>query len=253
MPDQYTLEHFRRRELAPDRPAAGDGRDRPGLQPPPVGAAAASWCRGTRSATARSSTGCPSRARRRRTVVERPRDGRAALRRVDRVLLADAHLVPRRPTPTPTWCWSSLGDHQPHSYVSGEDAGHDVPITRDRPGPGRDASGSPAGTGRPACAPRRTPRSGGWTRSATGSSRRSVRAAERPALSAALAQHRRPVDGLDLDVSMSSGATDVAIVTCISLAGHGLPASRPARRRRRSVWTNIVYVGQPCRSRRRLS
>ncbi len=56
-----------------------------------------------------------------------------------------------------------LGDHQPHTYVSGEHAGHDVPDQRDRPGPGRHASGSPAGAGRTACARPRTPPSGGWT------------------------------------------------------------------------------------------
>ena len=36
-----------------------------------------------------------------------------------------------------------LGDHQPHTFVSGDDAGHDVPITRHRPGPGGHARGSP--------------------------------------------------------------------------------------------------------------
>ena len=40
MPDQYTLSAFQRLELAEPRPRPGDGRDRPGLEPHPVGAAA---------------------------------------------------------------------------------------------------------------------------------------------------------------------------------------------------------------------
>ncbi len=59
MPDQYTLAEFRRDELRRRR-RPGDGRDRPGLQPPPVGAVAAAGRRGTRSATARSSTAQPT-------------------------------------------------------------------------------------------------------------------------------------------------------------------------------------------------
>ena len=50
MPDQYILSAFQRLELA-GRPAAGDGRDRPGVQPHPVGAAADHGRLGRRSAT----------------------------------------------------------------------------------------------------------------------------------------------------------------------------------------------------------
>jgi len=38
MPDQYTLERFRRLELEPADRRSGDGRDRPDLEPPPLGA-----------------------------------------------------------------------------------------------------------------------------------------------------------------------------------------------------------------------
>ncbi len=55
MPDQFTLDAFRRLEL--DGADPGDGRDRPDLQPPPVGALAAAGAVGRRSATGRSSTG----------------------------------------------------------------------------------------------------------------------------------------------------------------------------------------------------
>ena len=39
-PTSIRSRHFREHELVPTRPAAGDGRDRPRVEPPPVGAAA---------------------------------------------------------------------------------------------------------------------------------------------------------------------------------------------------------------------
>ena len=89
MPDQYTLDAFHRLELAPAAAAAGDGGDRPDHQPRPVVADAADGRPGRRSATARSSTACPSSCRRRATSGPTPERVRAAYGDVDRVL-ADA-------------------------------------------------------------------------------------------------------------------------------------------------------------------
>ena len=68
-----------------------------------------------------------------------------------------------------------LGDHQPANIVSGQDADHDVPITvvtRDRSVLDRISGWGWQGGHEPVAATRR---SGGWTPSATASSRRSAR------------------------------------------------------------------------------
>ena len=97
--------------------------------------------------------------------------------------------------PDPDLVLVVLGDHQPHSVRQRRrprprrtDLGH-------RPGPGRRCDGSRTGTGSPACTPTRTPRSGRWTRSATGCS---PSARVQPGLTAQ--QDRRPVGGLDHDL-----------------------------------------------------
>ena len=76
MPDQYTLDAFRRLELAPARPAAGDGRDRPGLQPRARGRRCRAWSAwAATSATARCTTACPSTATVGERRLARPRAG----------------------------------------------------------------------------------------------------------------------------------------------------------------------------------
>ena len=89
MPDQFALESFRRLEL--DRPGRGpgDGRDRPRVQPQPVGAAAPD--------------GRPRRARRRLGLRRHARGGPAARRRLARRRPGQggvrplAPVLPRRP------------------------------------------------------------------------------------------------------------------------------------------------------------
>ena len=76
--------------------------------------------------------------------------------------------------PDPNLVVVVLGDHQPHSYVSGDDAGHDVPISVIAQDPSV-MSRSPPGAGRRPQPVARPPPSGRWTRSATASSRRTAR------------------------------------------------------------------------------
>ena len=102
-------------------------------------------------------------------VFRDPDAVRQRLRRVDRVHPEQPDLLRSRPTPTRTSCCVVLGDHQPHSYVSGHDAGHDVPISVIAQDPAVMYVGSRPGTGSPASTPPPTPPSGGWTPSATGS------------------------------------------------------------------------------------
>ena len=68
-----------------------------------------------------------------------------------------------------------LGDHQPAPKVSGPGATHDVPISIVAHDPAVLRPASRRGAGSPACGRPRTPRSGRWTRSATGSWPLSVR------------------------------------------------------------------------------
>ena len=169
MPDQYTLADVPRRELAPPTPA-GDGRDRPRLQPRARGPRCRAWCLG------------PGR---RRVGLRRHAGGGRALRRgVPRPEAVKRGTASRSSTPGALTSWLTtfpdpdlvlvvLGDHQPHSYVSGRGAGHDVPISVIAQDP-EVMRGSPAGAGRTACAPRPTRPCGGWTSSGTGSSTRSV-------------------------------------------------------------------------------
>ena len=82
--------------------------------------------------------------------------------------------------PDPNLVVVMLGDHQPHTYVTGPHPGHDVPITVIAHDPKVLDADRRAGTGRTACAPPRTRRCGGWTPSATSSSRRTDPDAVRP-------------------------------------------------------------------------
>ena len=75
--------------------------------------------------------------------------------------------------PDPNLVVVLVGDHQPHSYVSGDDPGHDVPISVIAQDPSV-MRRSPPGTGRTASTRRRPPPSGRWTSSATASCTPSV-------------------------------------------------------------------------------
>ncbi len=68
VPDQYTLAAFQRARARQGRPRSGDGRDRPRVEPHPVDPAAAHGRLEPASATARSTTACPRRGSRRRSV-----------------------------------------------------------------------------------------------------------------------------------------------------------------------------------------
>ena len=107
-------------------------------------------------------------------VFRRPRRGARGVRRVDRVLAGRADRPSSRPTPTRTWCSSCWATTSRTTYVTGEDAGHDVPISVIAQDPavmdriaGWGWQDGPASRAR-------TPRSGRWTASGTGSSRRSA-------------------------------------------------------------------------------
>ena len=81
------------RELARAAPPAGDGRDRPGLQPRPWIAAAPPGAVGRSSATARSTTGCTPRTSSCLDLLGGPRTQQAPLRPVDPLLAALAGVL----------------------------------------------------------------------------------------------------------------------------------------------------------------
>ena len=156
MPDQYTLSSVPAARARPRRPAAGDGRDRPRLQPPPVGAAPRCWCRGTQVGD--GSVFDAAAPTQRATIAGRRRRSTASR--------SSTRWTPWSPcsssTPTPTWCsWcSATTSRTPTSPARPRPRRTHL---RDRPRPGRPATGSPAGAGSPGSTPRRTRRSGGWT------------------------------------------------------------------------------------------
>ncbi len=128
MPDQYTLDAFHRLELAPTSRGPGDGGDRPDHQPCPVVPDAADDSPVRRSATVRRTTGC-LRSCLRRPTSGRPRSGsgrRTATRSSTRCKALMSFLTTYGDKDLVV---VMLGDHQPATIVSGEDAGHDVPIT----------------------------------------------------------------------------------------------------------------------------
>ena len=67
-----------------------------------------------------------------------------------------------------------LGDHQPATIVSGDGAGHDVPVSIISKDPAVLDGDRDPGAGRAGLNPIRRRRCGGWTRSTTGSSMRST-------------------------------------------------------------------------------
>ena len=154
MPDQYTLEDFRRRELAPADRRAGDGRDRPDLQPPPVDAAAPHDPVGP----GRRRLGLRRDARAGGELeggLPGPRGGQAGLRRVPRVLLAGAHVVPddlQRPQPR-----RGRPRRPPAAHLRQRRGRRPRRADqRDRPGPGRHGADRRLGlAGRPAPLPGR--------------------------------------------------------------------------------------------------
>ena len=168
MPDQYTLSAFHRVGAGDAGPRAGDGRDRSGVLPHAVDAAAASGRLERRSATARSSTACRPQGKSRAEVWRDADQVQAAYGESIQYSLHtlisfvqtyhDDNLV-----------LVVLGDHQPATIVSGTGADHDVPISIVAHDPAVLARISVVGlAGRPAARTRRR-RSGRWTPSATGS------------------------------------------------------------------------------------
>ena len=127
MPDQYTLDDFRRRELAPtDRPPVMAEIDLISSHHP--------W-------TPLPHAGPVGPGRRRLGLR---RDARAGRR--SKEVFRDPDEVKRVYGESVEYSWQALtsflttyndpnlvlvvlGDHQPHTYVSGEHAGHDVPIS----------------------------------------------------------------------------------------------------------------------------
>ena len=169
MPDQYILSAFQRMELAGPGPAAGDGRDRPGVQPLRRGRRCRAWSTGTTSATARSSTACPSRVNRRTSSGGPRADVQAAYGQSIQYSLntlisfvqtyGDQNLV-----------LVMLGDHQPATVGQRTNA---HPRRADLDHRARPRGAEPdlrVGLAGRVCDPTHRRRSGRWTPSATGSS-----------------------------------------------------------------------------------
>ena len=126
MPDQYTLEHFRREELArADRAPVFAEIDlisshHPWTPPPPL----VPWDEVGDGSVFDGTT-----------EDAEPVDQEADPERVqqlygDSIQYSWETLVSFLETyPDPDRVLVVLGDHEPHAWVSGEDAGHDVPIT----------------------------------------------------------------------------------------------------------------------------
>ena len=129
MPDQYTLDALpadraRARPIGAPVMAEIDlvSSHHPWAPLPRVGAV------GARSATARCSTACPSRARRRSTATRtRARPARLYGESIEYTWRTLVSLLMTYPDPDRVLIVA--GDHQPHSFVSGDDPGHDVPVT----------------------------------------------------------------------------------------------------------------------------
>ena len=173
MPDQYTLDAFHRLELAP--------RDRrPVMAEIDLISSHAPWSRTPRmmpQATVGDGSvfdGMPSSCRRRPTSGPTPKRVRAAYGDADRVLTAGGPRVhddvrrrrPRRGAARRP----PAGDHR----LRASDAGHDVPVSIIARDPAVLDRIAALGLGRRPAAATATRRSGGWTRSATGSSRRTA-------------------------------------------------------------------------------
>ena len=127
MPDQYTLEHFRREELArADRAPVFAEIDlisshHPWAPPPPL----VPWDEVGDGSVFDGMTEDAEPV----DQEARPRAG-AASSTASRSSTRWETLVSFLETyPDPDRVLVVLGDHEPHSWVSGEDAGHDVPIT----------------------------------------------------------------------------------------------------------------------------
>ena len=127
MPDQYTLEHFRRLELAPsDRPRVMAEIDLVSSHHPwtPVPSMVPWEDVGDGSVFEGMTDQGPGK-----DVVFRDDE---AVREVygESIEYSLSAVISFLETyPDPELVLVVLGDHQPHSYVSGDDAGHDVPVT----------------------------------------------------------------------------------------------------------------------------
>ena len=170
MPDQYILSTFQRLELArPGHHHWGRSTWYPATR---RGRRCPDWSTGARSATGRSSTGCPSRASPRTwcgatpTTCVRPTGSRCSTRSTPWCPLW------RRSTTTISSSWSSATTSRPPPSPARTRAttcpSRSSPVTRPY------WIGSPRGAGRTGCVPGRRRWSGGWTPSGTGSSPRTA-------------------------------------------------------------------------------
>ena len=149
-----------------------------------------------------------------------------------------------------------LGDHQPASIITGDNASHDVPITIVAKDPAV-LDRSRAGSGTRGSGPARRPRCGRWSRSATGSSRRSGRSTCRRADRAlrsswrflqSPAQQQAAVGVSELNSGRTRRSRASQCASLGRVARHALPRRRPRDRRRRRVTADHAALRQ--RSRR---
>ena len=163
MPDQFTLDAFHRLELAKtDR--------KPVMAEIDLISSHAPWSRTPRmiprSAVGDGSVfdGMPADPALGEGHLALADAGAGGVRQLDRVLAERAGLLRRSTYGTDKTVLVVLGDHQPATIVSGQDADHDVPISVIAHDPRGARAGSTAGAGNPACTRRPRPRCGGWTR-----------------------------------------------------------------------------------------
>jgi len=126
MPDQYTLEHLRRTELTPRprRPVFAEVDLVSSHHPWAPLPREVPWPEvGDGSVYADAVTGAEAVDGRRHPRAAQ-RNYAAAVRYTWRTLISFLTTYPDRDRVLVV-----VGDHQPHSFVSGEDAGHDVPVT----------------------------------------------------------------------------------------------------------------------------
>ena len=128
VPDQYTLADFHRRELAPtDRPPVMAEIDlisshHPWTPLPRL----VGW---DEVGDGSVFDGMPEQGSPRRRCSRTPRRSRGSTAQSIEYSLATRWTSYLATYPDPDLVLVVLGDHQPHSYVSGQDAGHDVPVT----------------------------------------------------------------------------------------------------------------------------
>ena len=130
MPDQFALDAFRRLRARPARPGAGDGRDRPRVQPQPVGAAAPDGRPGDELGDGSVFDGMPEEGQQRGRGLARRRPGQGGVRAVARSTPSTRSPPSSSRAHDDDLVLVVLGDHWPrHHRLRDEHAGHDVPIS----------------------------------------------------------------------------------------------------------------------------